>query len=379
MAHSAEYQKKLDLFKACIQMEGHDRVPNLSNFFTWKILDSEYTLTQAMSDFDIMEKVVCQFHERYQFDAYMDLGTRNQIGVPNAFGKNYYTIDDETGAINFVDAVLMNGDEYLEFAANPKAFYWKMFLRKYPNATKGQVVKAIAEMAKFGQFNGKISQKFVQEYNCPGVMNMSSIPMIPFENFFSYYRGIKGASVDLRKHKSELKEALDAVFHQDTLPTMERIFQQDNSAYVCDVYAAMIAHSIMNRKQFEELYWPYFRKVIDLCVEHGKTIYIYCESEMARFAEYFQDIPKGHVVLHIELDDPFELRKKLPNICIAGGMKTELLGKGTAQECVDYAHRLVDEMGPGYIFSQDKMISFKFDCKRENLLAVNDFLRNYKI
>lgn len=59
-------------------------------------------------------------------------------------------------------------------------------------------------------------------------------------------------------------------------------------------------------------------------------------------------------------------------------MKTELLGKGTPQECVDYAKRLVDEMGSGYIFSQDKMISFKFDCQRENLLAVNDFLRNYK-
>lgn len=378
MAHSTQYQEKLDLFKSCIHMEEHSRVPNLSNFFTWKVLDSEYKLSEALNNFDIMEKVVCNFHERYQFDAYMDLGTRNQPGVSAAFGKNYYTIDDETGAINFVDAVLMNGDEYPEFVKNPQAFYWKMFLRKFPNARKGQVVKAIAEMAKFGQYNTKITEKFVKEYNCPGVMNMSAVPMIPFENFFSYYRGIKEASVDLRRRKGELKEALDTVFTTDTLPTMERIFQMDTSSFVCDVYAAMIAHSVMNRKQFEEFYWPYFKKIIDLCVENNKTIYIYCESAMARFAEYFQDIPKGHVVMHIELDDPFELRKKLPNICIAGGMKTELLGKGTTQECVDYAKRLVDEMGPGFIFSQDKMISFKFDCQRENLLAVNEFLRSYK-
>lgn len=379
MAYSAQYEEKLNLFKSCIHMEKPARIPNLSNFFTWKVLDSDYTLSEAMGDFNIMEKVVCDFHERYQFDAYMDLGTRNQLGVANAMGKNYYTIDDSTGAINFVDAVLMEGDEYLEFAKDPQAFYWKMFLRKYPNAVKGQVVKAIAEMATFGQFSTKIGDKFVQEYNCPGVMNMSAVPMIPFENFFSYYRGIKGASLDLRRRKGEIKEALDVVFETDTIPTMHRIFQQDTSPFVCDVYAAMIAHSVMNRKQFEELYWPYFKKIIDLCVEHDKTIYIYCESAMARFAEYFQDIPKGHVVLHIELDDPFELRKQLPNICIAGGMKTELLGKGTPEQCVDYAKRLADEMGNGFIFSQDKMVSFKFDCKRENLLAVNEFLRNYRV
>ena len=59
-------------------------------------------------------------------------------------------------------------------------------------------------------------------------------------------------------------------------------------------------------------------------------------------------------------------------------MKVELLGNGTPQECVDYAKKLIDELGDGYIFSENKMLSFKNDCKRENLLAVREFVRDYR-
>lgn len=39
--------------------------------------------------------------------------------------------------------------------------------------------------------------------------------------------------------------------------------------------------------------------------------------------------------------------------------------------------KLIDELGNGFIFSQNKMVSFRNDCTRENLLAVNEFIRNY--
>ncbi len=61
-----------------------------------------------------------------------------------------------------------------------------------------------------------------------------------------------------------------------------------------------------------------------------------------------------------------------------GGMTTDLLGNGTKQQCIDYAKKLIDELGDGFIFSTNKMVSFRNDCKRENLLAVTDFVRNYQ-
>ena len=55
-----------------------------------------------------MEKVVCDFHERYNFDAYTDLGTRNPVRVTNALGGYHYVIDDEKEVINIDDRSILN-------------------------------------------------------------------------------------------------------------------------------------------------------------------------------------------------------------------------------------------------------------------------------
>ncbi|MCL2150836.1 MAG: hypothetical protein FWH50_01255, partial [Coriobacteriia bacterium] len=97
--------------------------------------------------------------------------------------------------------------------------------------------------------------------------------------------------------------------------------------------------------------------------------------------EFFQDVPAGHVAIQIEQDDIFEVKAKLPNICVVGGMTTQLLGDGTAKQCVDYAKFLCDELGRegGFILSQDKMMSYLRDAKSENLKAVCDFIADYAL
>lgn len=379
MAVTPQLQEKLDLFKACVKFEKPERAPNVSCDFTWKFLDSEYSLSEAMMSNELIEKVVYDFHERYQFDAYIDFGCRNHMKVLKALGGDCaYKIDDESGAINFQEKVLMNADEYDEYLTNKNALMWKMFQRKFPGLTKGQLLQAMGAFLQTNQFSGQIITNFVQKYDTPALFNMFTVPMMPYENFIGYYRGMREGALDLRKNKRKLKEALDKDFETATLPRIIGGLSQPNEEYAFDCYTAMLGHSVMSNKQFEEFYWPHLKRLIDEVVARDKTLYIFCESSILRLAEYFQDIPKGHVCMHLELDDIFETRKKLPNICLAGGMKTELLGGETPEVCADYAKMLLDEMGEGFIFSQDKMVSFRNDCRRENLLAVNEVVRNYR-
>lgn len=321
-----------------IRMERPSRVPNISNVFTWKILDSEYNFTEVLMNNDIMEKIVLDFHERYQFDAYLDLGTRNQLKIMKALGdQSSYKIDDSTGGVNYAEKVLMSGEKYERYIQDTDNFKYEIFRRKFPGICKGQILEAIGGMLEFGQFAGAIQDRFVAKYDTPAVFDMMGVPMIPFENFFGYYRGIKEAALDLRKNKAKLKEAMDMEFESATLPAFKAFLAKPNERYCVDAYTAVLGHSVMNTRQFGEMYWLYLKRIIDEVVAQNKTIYIFCESNILRRAEFFQDIPKGHVILHPELDDIFELRRKLPNICIAGGMKTELLGTATPEPCADYA------------------------------------------
>ena len=182
----------------------------------------------------------------------------------------------------------------------------------------------------------------------------------------------------MRRNKAEMKETMDYIHQEIMMPTLRKSLSEESQPFVCDVLTSMLSHPTLSMKQFEELYWPYMKDYLDACEAANKSVAVFCENTIMRFAEFFQDYKKGTLMLFIEQDNPIELRKKLPNACICGGMSSLLLGRGTPKECVDFAERLIKEMGDGFILSQDKMISFRNDCKRENLLAVCDYVRNFR-
>lgn len=373
----SEYQDKLKLFQDNVAMKHTAKVPYLSNAFTWKIHDSEFSMHEAMHDSAKMMKIQCDFHERYHFDAYMDLGARNPVRVLDALDNSYYEITDV--GINVVDHVLMEPEEYVEYAKNPDLFCWtKLMKRKFPEVKGKQIQAALMEFLAHANATEAIGQKFVKEYQCPSVYGGPNVIIPPYEYFFQTTRGIKNMGRDVRKYKAQLLEAIDAQMERNVMPGLQYALSQDTSMFVCDTYMAIIGFGILSEKQFGEIYWPTMKRVFDCLEKADKTLYLFCEGEMLRYAEYFKDIPKGRVVLHVENDDIFEVRKQLPNLCLAGGMKTELLGNATPEECVAFAKRLIDELGDGYIFSENKMLSFKNDSKRENLLAVRQFVADYQ-
>ena len=154
-----------------------------------------------------------------------------------------------------------------------------------------------------------------------------------------------------------------------------------NEKYCFDASLMMLAHNILNPKQFERFYWPSLKKLLDAYAGKGMSVRIFTEGSILRYADYFKDYPKGILSFHLEQDDPFEFREKLPNVAIIGGMTTDLLSKGSVTDCLAYAKRLCDELGSegGYIFSENKMLSFRGDAKAENLAAVCRFVRDYRI
>ncbi|MBQ7737831.1 MAG: hypothetical protein IJT62_08370 [Oscillospiraceae bacterium] len=355
------------------------RVPIFSNFWTWKMLDSEYSLRETLENYDILFRVVCDFQERYQFDSLFDLGTRNPVRVTKALGDNeFHKIDDATESIYVLDHEIMSEDDYDLFIKDKTEFYWtKAFARYCPDLTIGQLDNAIREYRDFQKFSAGIAKKFVEDYQCvPAPINYLKQP---FEYFFTSLRGMKGCALDLRRKKDKVIEACRHIYETMTLPLLKRVIQQDNSGFMCDMYTAFLGHSILNTKQFGDIYWPVLKGCMDMFEQNGKQLLIQSESTLLRFADFFKDVPVGLLAIEIEQDDIFEMRKALPQICFLGGMPTYLLGRGTPEQCVDYTKKLIDGMGNGFILSQDKMISYRKDCKRENLLASNNFAREYKL
>lgn len=364
-----------------------ERIPHVSFFVTWKILDAGYPLSLALNDYSVMERIVRLHQERYGFDGMIDMGIRNPYRISKEMGNSVYIVNDEEGFLNYRDFSLCNGDELSALADNPRKFIWEsMMPRKYDRWNQDlslqDVQKVVNEYMDFLGYYRRISSIMAEEYGMPTISAPPGYPYIGTEFLFNTIRGIKGLAIDMRKDKGKLKEAINALNESYFIPGLDALKNaadgpNPNSCFDFDM--VILCHTIMNGKQWDEYYWPYFKQVLDVLKEKKMTTRLFMEGSGRRFWDYLKEYPAGMITIHPENDDPYEIRKELPNCAIMGGMTLEILGNGSKAECIEQAKRLSDELGNdgGLILCQDKMGSYKKDANPENLLAVSNFIRDY--
>ena len=100
-------EERMQLFRMETAHEEAPRVPVLSNFWSWKIHDSGYKLSEALFDPEILKSSMYTFHEKYNFDSYYETNYRNPLFVSRAMGNVNYIIDDEKNALTYLDQCYM--------------------------------------------------------------------------------------------------------------------------------------------------------------------------------------------------------------------------------------------------------------------------------
>jgi len=74
-------------------------------------------------------------------------------------------------------------------------------------------------------------------------------------------------------------------------------------------------------------------EMIDQFVAHGHRAWVFFKNDQEQHLEFLQDLPKRKIVAHMESTDLAKAKKRLGGkICIAGGMSSVLLARGTPEE-----------------------------------------------
>lgn len=188
-----------------------------------------------------------------------------------------------------------------------------------------------------------------------------------------------GLSRDLRRYPEKVEKFCDDMFYSN-IKMMQEMKHIDTNASAFNYTAPLLSQNMLNPKQFEKYYWKYLKQFADKVVETDNTMFVLSEGTTFHISEYLQDIPKGHFCFYVETDDIFEARKRYPNLCLWGGLPLDLISKGTPQQCIDHAKKVIDEVGRdgGLLLCTNKFTANPNDCKRENLLAVSEFVHKYK-
>ncbi|MBR2780598.1 MAG: hypothetical protein IKD81_04200 [Eubacteriaceae bacterium] len=378
LAKLAERQQMLDNVANFVEQK---KTPILENLFKWKFLDTEIepkpTPWEIMTNWDLMEKVVREHQERYDPDLCCDIGTRNNMNINATLGHSQHQMKEkESGNIQAVDEDRFGSAEaLLEYAKNPTEYCWTKASRiTFPDGlTFGQIEDACRAVNEFNAYAVRINRIMNEEYGVPATVKAVSI--CPTESPAMYYRGLKAFSTDMRR-KPEVIDEYNRIMTPGFLKAISDACDSPRGNTAYEDWAVLLTHSIMNTKQFERFMWNgIWGEAFRILAEKKGKALMFIEASGLRLADFFNEVPRGVITCYFELDDPFEMRKAMPNIAFAYYPQT-YLQYHTPAEAVDKAKELVEGMGPGYMYCTNKMIEHANDQRRENVFAVYDYLRN---
>ncbi len=387
MTPREKYQYRIKLYRDAQSWKKPDRIPFCANMFNWMYIDQGVSYMETVRDYDKNHQVIENFVQTYNVDQVnvMNCVHRNPFIVSDALGgSSGYT--DNSEALNVLDRCIVNDDEFDQLNHNFPEFSWTLFFRRFPKAkdmTPQEIVHAMKLLNEFYADKAQTSMMLREKYGVVAEVDYYYF-MCAFEDLFQLYRGMKNSSIDLRRHKAQVEEYVDQTT-ENYKAAFDAWFESTpygpNMEENCDISTGILAHTVLNRKQFDRLYAPLMEYIFSKAAEKGKQVLVYAEGSWDRFGDFFNQFPKGTVCMMVEQDNIFELRAKYPNISLMGGIDSTLLGLGTPDQCVAQAKKVIDELGKdgGLILQPNKMLSFPNDCSRENLKAVCDFVNSYEI
>jgi uroporphyrinogen-III decarboxylase len=382
----ALYEKRLGRYQAAISLEPTDRIPiaSGSNYFAevYSGNNQQQTLYDPQKWLEAEAIFVRDFPE-------IDVLRNNRI-----FGPLYDAIDCRTYRLpgrdlppntqfQFVEKEYMQADEYDLLIRDPKHFMLNTFLpRVLGEFTDRANPRSHIAFLKAGMAHMMMGQimrertRFLQE-TCGMPQPMAGAFLAPFDVIADAMRGLTGIMTDMYRCPDKLKAACDVVVHEIANFALATADPLKRWPIFVPTHKAMF----MSPEQFDEFYWPSFKKTIEILVGAGHTVRAYLEGNWDAHLHRLVELPKGKILFDIDTQgDIFKAKQILAgHSCIAGGVPDTKLILGTPEEMRTHVRKLCESVGRdgGFIISGG--CNIPYTTKAENLRAMIDTVLEFGV
>nr|WP_320025380.1 hypothetical protein [uncultured Acetobacterium sp.] len=291
------------------------------------------------------------------------------------------------GFVQHPEVVGMNDDEYPQLIENTFDFLVETVIpRQHKNLSPKNPIKMAAsiQMGKMALQNDEMAFlptffELIQThgYYMGSPMGSFNFTEAPLDFIADQLRSFSGISMDIRRHKTQLKEAADAV-----MPLLYHWGLPTNIHPEGSVFIPLHMPTFMREKDLVEIYLPSYKKMLQQYAAVGARPNMFCEDDWSRYLDILlSEIPAG-CQLAFEYGDPQTIKDKLgKKFFITGLFPSSSLKTDTPDQIVDRAKRFLDIMlpGGGYIFGFDKNPLTLKEVNLETLAALTAYLRDNAI
>ncbi|MFZ7132380.1 MAG: hypothetical protein ACOWWR_08485 [Eubacteriales bacterium] len=342
------------------------------------IMEVQYDYTQLANTSDR----ICQI--LYSDTCPISGGGTPNFAFYNAILNSQCFVMSAKGFVQHPEVVGMLENEYDEFLADPYAFMIeKVVPRQYKSLSLQEPVKRAHAMKiamdakdKDSMDFSSLSKPLIEKYGYYVGAPKGSVgtTRAPYDFLADLLRSFSGISTDLRRNRSKVVEATEALY-----PFMFNMGLVANPQSEGQVRIPLHMPTFMREKDFVEVYMPSFLRLIQEYASLGIRTSIFCEDDWTRYLDILQEFPAG-TLLRFEYGDAKLFKEKLGKKFFIGGFfPTQLITTGSKQQCIDKIKELLDIMMPGggYVFDFDKRPLVAADVNIDNLTAVTEYIRDH--
>ncbi|MBW2243980.1 MAG: hypothetical protein JRH01_18520 [Deltaproteobacteria bacterium] len=397
----AEREKRV---RDAIELRTPDRVPIIFFCHFWAARYAGMSFREAMYDCEKLNeaarKAILELepdifqlpHAAVNLGRPMELMDYKQLEWPGHRGV------DPNVPYQYLDREYMLAEEYQEYIFDPTGFMLRkylprvagvfepfamlpevstLFYLKLIHSTAAVATPAMAEAGRALFQAGRESQQMlgtsaqlIAELTELGFPNNNlSFTSAPFDMFADYFRGSKGAMLDMIRHPDDLLAAMDKA--AEILIRGVLADAAITGAQTVFIPLHWCLDGFMSPAQFETFFWPPLRKLLCALVEADLVPHVLWEGDCTTRLETIADVPRAKLVYFFERTDLFRAKEVLGDtVCLRGNVPAPMLTTGTPDDVRGFCRRLIEGVGRDGGLILDGGIGIPDDAKPENVRAM---------
>ncbi len=380
------YEARLGRYQAAIALQPTDRIPIAtgSNYFAevYSGCNQQQIIYDPQKWLEAEENYIRAFPET-------DVLRNNRVYAPlyDAINCKTYKLPGRDLAPNtqfqFVEKEYMQASEYDLLTENPKEFMLTCFLPRVLGeySTQGTprshmaFLKAGMAQAMAGQVMKNRSIHLQEKFGMP--QPTAGAFLAPFDVIADAMRGLNGIMMDMFRRPEKIKAACDVIVHEISHFALSTADPFKRYPIFVPTHKPMF----LSPEQFDEFYWPSFKRTIEILIEAGHTVRAYLEGDWSSHLHRLRELPKGKVLC--DIDSPgniFQAKEILGGYqCIAGGVGDSQLILGTPGEMRAHVKMLCETVGKDGGFMISGGCNFPYTTKPENMRAMIDAVLEFGV
>jgi uroporphyrinogen-III decarboxylase len=407
------YKIRVQRFIDAYNVEEPDRVPTSVTTGAMPAYSSGIDYYTAMQDYEKTAEAWIKFNKEHceDLDSFSSPAFLTPSRVYNHLDYKLYSypghgLPVNSRGIQFVEGEYMKSDEYDALIKNPSDYWMRVYMPRVFGA-----LSSFHELASFTDFvelpanklapfaRPDVQASFMALINAGKELanwiklvsqfSKMSIAMgfpsfaaafckAPFDTLGDTLRGTRGIMMDMYRRPDKLQKAMDAMADLTIDSTISSLNATKGLRAMFPLHKG--ADGWMSDKQFETLYWPPLKKVINALIEEGILVVLFAEGSFNTRLESVNEFPKGAVTWMFDKTDMVKAKKILGDkCCIMGNVPSSAIVTWEPPKVKDYCRKLIEDCAKGGGFILSPGAANIDEAKLENLKAIVSAAREYGI